>query len=82
MHRDFKLENIFVHNGQPKIGDFGFAKRIKEHPDEVQKQTILGTPLTMAPEVFMKQPYNNQADIYSLGVVYYQMLFGVYPYQA
>ena len=46
MHRDFKLANIFLHNGVPIIGDFGFAKSGFE-----MAQTKLGTPLTMAPEL-------------------------------
>lgn len=42
----------------------------------------MGTALTMAPEVLEGDNYTNKADIWSLGVVYYQMLFGDYPYNA
>ena len=43
-------------------------------------RTILGTSLTMAPEVLDEKPYGYEADIWSIGVVYYQLLFGKYPY--
>lgn len=43
-------------------------------------KTILGTSLTMAPQVLQQRPYSFEADIWSIGVVYYQMLFGKYPY--
>lgn len=46
IHRDFKLANIFLHNGQIVIGDFGFAKAGYE-----MAHTKLGTPVTMAPEL-------------------------------
>lgn len=73
MHRDIKLANIFLHNDTVVIGDFGFAKQ-----GYYQAQTILGTPLTMAPELLFKsqQSYTNKADLWSIGVVFYQMLFG------
>jgi serine/threonine protein kinase len=44
-------------------------------------KTILGTDLTKAPEVLEEVSYGMEADIWSVGVVYYQMLYGVYPYK-
>ena len=44
-------------------------------------QTQLGTPLTMAPEVHYGRPYGLKADLWSLGVVYYKMIYGKYPYE-
>jgi len=77
MHRDFKLANIFLHKGRIVIGDFGFAKAGIEMTD-----TRLGTPYTMAPEVLFdtKAPYTNKSDIWSIGVVLFQMLFGRLPF--
>ena len=79
IHRDFKLPNIFMSNDVLVIGDFGLAKMGSE-----MASTVLGTPLTMAPELFevnnIGGNYNAKADIWSIGVVYYQLLFGVYPY--
>ena len=79
MHRDFKADNIFISDGVCKIGDFGFAKQLGMAGIAT---TTLGTPLTMAPEVLEKKQYDNKADIWSLGVVYYQMLYGKYPFMA
>lgn len=75
LHRDFKLANILLHDGHIKIADFGFAKLLSE---EEFAKTILGSPLNMAPEVIKGREYNSKADIYSIGVCFYEMLFGKY----
>lgn len=79
LHRDFKLANIFMHNDQIIIGDFGFAKSGVEVTN-----TKLGSPLTMAPELLFvndeEATYNSKADLWSIGVVFYQLLFGVPPF--
>ena len=49
MHRDLKPGNIFFHNGQIKIGDFGFCKSLESSKDLAQ--TMLGSPIYMAPEI-------------------------------
>ena len=55
MHRDIKSPNIFVHNSQFKIGDFGFSKEMDiENYNNIGKNTILGSPTTMAPELLRK----------------------------
>jgi serine/threonine protein kinase len=80
MHRDFKLANIFMHQGSLIIGDFGFAKA----GAEIAK-TRLGTPYNMAPEILFSSgytPYTNLTDIWSIGVVYFQMLYGNLPFPA
>ena len=80
MHRDFKVANIFLHNENVIIGDFGFAKAGVE-----MTTTRLGTPYNMAPEILLgdgNQPYTNLADLWSVGVVFYQMLFGRLPFPA
>ena len=73
MHRDLKLPNILRHEGQIKIADFGFSKMLKE---EDLAATMLGSPLNMAPEVLSNMEYSNKADVYSLGVCFYWMLYG------
>jgi serine/threonine protein kinase len=78
MHRDFKLANLLLHDRVCKIADLGFAKQMME---QELSATILGTYITMAPEVLEKRPYGINADIWSLGVVFYQMLTGKYPYK-
>lgn len=78
-HRDIKLANLFLDNNRIVIGDFGFAKSGVD-----QTSTILGTPLTMAPEILFASSgdvkYCSKADIWSIGVVFYQLLFGKLPF--
>ena len=81
LHRDFKLANIFLHNDNIKIGDFGLAKTGVD-----TAMSHLGTPLTMAFEILTmnkyvdSKGYSAKADLWSVGVVYYRLLFGDYPF--
>lgn len=78
LHRDFKLENVFVNDNTLIIGDFGLAKQGAE-----VTSTQLGTPLTQAPELLFNEdgkPYTSKADLWSIGCVYYEMLFGEPPF--
>lgn len=74
MHRDLKPSNILLHDGIVKIADFGFCKTLKTGQD--MTQTMLGSPIYMAPEVLKGMDYCIKADIWSLGVVLFEMLFG------
>lgn len=69
MHRDVKPDNILFHNGEIKLGDFGFCKTLGE-PNQMTG-TMLGSPIYMAPEVIKGETYASKADIWSLGVVLY-----------
>jgi len=64
-----------------KLADFGLAKHYLE-TEESLMSTLCGSPLYMAPELFFNREYNSQADLWSYGVIMYQMLFGVYPNNA
>lgn len=80
MHRDFKLANIFLNDDNLIIGDFGFAKSGAE-----MASTKLGSPITMAPELLNAGSvvrYNNKADLWSIGVCFFQMIFGKPPFNA
>ena len=71
IHRDIKPQNIFVNdNGDFKLGDFGIAKTL----DHTTKATKAGTYSYMAPEVYWGKQYNASVDLYSLGMVLYEML--------
>ena len=77
LHRDFKTANILLHNGLAKIADLGFAKILEE---KKMTATILGTSVTMAPEILENKKYGAECDVWSIGVVYYQFIIGDYPY--
>lgn len=78
IHRDIKPKNILVtNNGRTiKLCDFGFAR----HSDGLKKvMTMCGSPLYMAPEIYQKIGYTVSVDVWALGIVLYEMLFGVHP---
>lgn len=82
IHRDIKPSNIIVgQDGRIKITDFGIA-RIEDASATLQTQTgeILGTPAYMSPEQIMGQPVDRRADIFSLGVLLYEMTAGNRPF--
>jgi putative nucleotidyltransferase with HDIG domain len=91
VHRDLKPENIFLlnHPDYPdyvKVLDFGIAKLIGAHgPDAVHNTmagTVLGTPAYMSPEQCRPESeLDHRSDIYSLGIVLYEMLTGMVPFR-
>lgn len=80
VHRDLKPDNVMVTPASvPKIADFGLAKQILGA--ELPGTTLAGTPHYMAPELLSGQPATTTSDVFALGVCYYQMLTGCYPFQ-
>ena len=72
IHRDIKPENIFVSpDGDFKIGDFGIARIVEKTQTSLSRK---GTYTYMAPEMFRGDPYTENADVYSLGLVMYRYL--------
>lgn len=67
------------HNGVFKITDFGFAKKI--HVDSTMN-SLVGTPLYMAPQILKRLPYTSKSDIWSLGLIFYEMIFRVTPWHS
>eukprot|EP00929_Paragymnodinium_shiwhaense_P032704 TRINITY_DN18095_c0_g1_i1.p1 TRINITY_DN18095_c0_g1~~TRINITY_DN18095_c0_g1_i1.p1 ORF type:complete len:619 (+),score=114.42 TRINITY_DN18095_c0_g1_i1:104-1960(+) len=81
LHRDIKCQNIFLTQaGTVKVGDFGIAK-VLEHTTQVAG-TRVGTPVYAAPEVVDNRPYGLKADMWSMGVVLFEMLALQPPFSA
>ncbi|HVF01823.1 MAG TPA: Stk1 family PASTA domain-containing Ser/Thr kinase [Rubrobacteraceae bacterium] len=82
VHRDIKPHNVLVTaSGDVKVGDFGIA-RAASSSTMTKTGSILGTAHYISPEQAMGEPVGPQSDLYSLGVVLYEMLTGVLPYDA
>src|ERR1035438_8768623 len=84
VHRDIKPENVLVdRKGRVKIADFGLAKILGLDPEALRltgEGQVMGTPHYMAPEQFERPlTVDHRADIFSLGVVFYEMLTGELP---
>jgi serine/threonine protein kinase len=101
LHRDLKLDNILISfdneedkenlnllKSKVKIIDFGFARYLE---NDVLAQSLLGSPLNMAPQILMKMRrldnnqtfgYDQKADIWSLGTICYELLVGSHPFDS
>jgi serine/threonine protein kinase len=82
VHGDLKPANIlFDHFGEPFVADFGIAQIIANPNNQQDIRSLLGTPAYMSPEQARSEKITKQSDIYSLGVILYE-IFGDQPFQA
>ena len=82
IHRDVKPGNIMVlADGRVKVMDFGIA-RLKDRGVKTQTGVLLGSPQYMSPEQVAGSPVDGRADIFSLGVVLYEVITGMKPFDA
>ena len=82
IHRDIKLENIlvkYINKSQKdfivKLGDFGLSREINIDIND----SFAGSIETMAPEILSEKPYNNKVDLWSIGIIMYQMYYNILP---
>jgi eukaryotic-like serine/threonine-protein kinase len=81
VHRDVKPQNVLLNgDGRAKVTDFGIARSLDVEHGVTQTGTVLGTTNYIAPEQASGQPVDAQTDVYSLGVVLYELLAGDVPF--
>jgi len=83
VHQDIKADNIFLTNeGDLKIGDFGLAKLLVGRVHQNPATKGMGTPAYMSPELCRGDPQDHRSDIYSLGILFFEMATGQLPFKA
>ena len=79
IHRDLKPANILIKNGICKISDFGFARHLGH---STIMKSIVGTPLYMSPQILKGLKYTSKSDLWSIGLIYYELIHGRTPWLA
>src|SRR5207253_10165725 len=83
IHRDIKPQNVLIdHKGEVKLMDFGIARMAEAKEGMTQAGLIVGTRHYMSPEQVEGKQLDTRRDVYSMGVVIYEMLVGAKPFCA
>lgn len=81
LHRDLKSQNVFLTSkNTAKLGDFGIAKVLSHTLDKAK--TVVGTPYYISPEIIQNKPYSFASDVWSLGVILYELCALKPPFDA
>lgn len=76
IHRDIKPENILCFGDILKLADFGSSNT----KDKILKETMCGTPEYLAPEMILKEGHDEKIDVWCIGVIFFELLFGYTPF--
>ena len=79
IHRDLKPENTLTKGNTYKVSDFGFVTKA-DIKGSKKLSDCCGTPLYMAPQLLSEKPYTSKSDIWSIGIILYEMIFGYSPW--
>lgn len=80
LHRDVKPANVFMRENRAKLGDFGTGAYLNDPSGAPLASGRVGTAFYMAPEIFQGEPATIRSDLYSLGILAYEVISGVRPF--